>query len=90
MADSAQHDSSYIKPSKNPLAGIGYRRSRSKMPQLQHELHYGQYLEMPKGRRSIFASQEQRRHQRGVIAGIIVVAVLAIVGFLIWRGTIGS
>ena len=90
IADTTSHDSSYIKPSKNPLAGMEYRRSRSKMPQLQHELHYGQYLEMPKGRRAIFASQEERRRKRNiafVVGGIIVLAVIA---FFIWRASSGS
>lgn len=57
-------------------SGAGYRRSRSDMRQLRRDLHYGQYLEIPKGRRDIFASRERKSRIKSVLALIVVVALL--------------
>lgn len=57
-------------------SGAGYRRSRSDMKQLRRDLHYGQYLEIPKGRRDIFASRERKSRIKSVLALIVVVALL--------------
>ena len=46
---------------------------------------YGQYLEIPKGRRSIFRSQESIRKRRSVLSLIVVVLVLALVAAFIWH-----
>jgi hypothetical protein len=62
------HDSGIAIGGGGPLSGASYRRSRSEMKRLQRDLHYGQYLEIPKGRRSIFASQERARRTKSVIA----------------------
>lgn len=58
-------------------SGAGYRRSRSDMKQLRRDLHYGQYLEIPKGRRDIFASRERKSRVKSVLALIVVAALLA-------------
>ena len=53
------HDSNVTVRGRNPLSGTAYSRSRANMSQLQRDLHYGQYLEIPKGKRSIFSSRER-------------------------------
>jgi hypothetical protein len=79
------HDSSYVNHKGSPLASGAYRRSRNEMPQLQKQLHYGQYLEMPKGRRSIFASREMQRRHRGIVVAVVVLVVLVLVAIILWN-----
>ncbi len=67
------------------LSGGGYRRSRATSKQLRRDLHYGQYLEIPKGRRDIFVSRERRTRIKTAIALIAVLAVLAVVVFFLWE-----
>ena len=67
------------------LSGRSYRKSRSEMPQLRRDLHYGQYLEIPKGRRDIFASRERKMRIRSVIALIAVIVILAVIVFFVWQ-----
>ena len=67
------------------FSGRAYRRSRAQGAQLRRDLHYGQYLEIPKGRRDIFASRERRTRIRTALALFAVLAVLAIVVFLVWE-----
>ncbi len=77
------HDSN-IAISGGAFSGREYRRSRNGMDKVQSG-RYGQYLEIPKGRRSIFASRERRRRRRSLIAAFLVIAFLAIVAFIIWK-----
>lgn len=79
------HDSNIAIKGGSPLSGREYRRSRSGMPQLQRSVHYGQYLEVPKGRRAIFASQERKRRRNSLITLVVVIVVLAIVAIAVWR-----
>lgn len=72
------HDSNISVGGGGPLSGAPYRRSRSHMKRLRKDLHYGQYLEIPKGRRSIFSSQERARHTRSVITFAVVIAIIVI------------
>ncbi len=78
------HDSDYANRG-SVLSGRSYRKSRSEMPQLRRDLHYGQYLEIPKGRRDIFASRERKRRIRSVIALIAVIVILAVIVFFVWQ-----
>ena len=48
------HESDFTLGTLNPLAGRGYRRSRNDMNRISRDLHYGQYLSIPKGRRGNF------------------------------------
>ncbi len=79
------HDSGIAIGGGGPLSGASYRRSRSEMKRLQRDLHYGQYLEIPKGRRSIFASQERARRTKSVIALAVVAAILAIAAICVFQ-----
>lgn len=83
-AERYSHDSGYA-TGGNPLSGHGYRKSRSDMPQLRRDLKYGQYLEIPKGRRDIFASRERKMRIRSVIALIAVIVILAVIVFFVWQ-----
>ena len=79
------HDSNIAVGGSLPLSGQPYRRSRADMGQLQRDLHYGQYLEIPKGRRQIFASRERERQIRSRIAAVVVIVVLLLATLLILR-----
>lgn len=78
------HDSNISVGGRHRLSGTVYSRSRGSMPQLQRSLRYGQYLEIPKGRRQIFSSRERSAaiRSRAITAAIvillIVVAIVAI------------
>ena len=78
------HDSDFTTRG-SALSGRAYRRSRIEGEQLRRDLHYGQYLEIPKGRRDIFASRERKSRIKSAIALIVVIAVLAVVVFFVWE-----
>lgn len=77
------HDSNVAVGGNTPLSGLGYRRSRADMGKLQRDLHYGQYLEIPKGKRQIFSSRERERQIRSRAAMVGVVAFLIIATIII-------
>ena len=78
------HDSGFT-TGGSLLSGQGYRRSRADSKQLRRDLHYGQYLEIPKGRRDIFASRERKTRLKTFFALVLVLAVLAVVVFFVWE-----
>ncbi len=67
------------------IADRKYRRARSDISQIQKNNRYGQYLEIPKGRRSIFAKRERSRRRKSALAAIVVVGILAVVAYLVWQ-----
>ena len=71
------HDSNVTVGSRNPLSGRAYNRSRGGVAQLQRDLHYGQYLEIPKGRRDIFRRKERLHNFGAILAAIVVLAAVA-------------
>ena len=77
------HDSGYT-IGGGAFSGRGYRRSRAEGQQLRRDLHYGQYLEIPKGRRDIFVSRERKTRIKTALALMAVLAVLAIVVYFLW------
>ena len=79
------HDSNVTVGSRNPLSGRAYNRSRGGVTQLQRDLHYGQYLEIPKGRRQIFSSRERSAAVRSRAAIAIIMIVLVIIAFFAWQ-----
>ncbi len=78
------HESDYVAPG-GMISGRAYRRSRAEGAQLRRDLQYGQYLEIPKGRRDIFASRERRTRIKTAIALFVVLVVLAVVVFFVWE-----
>ena len=82
--DVIAHDSGYTAPG-GPMSGRAYRRSRAEGTQLRRNLRYGQYLEIPKGRRDIFASRERKTRIKTAIALAVVLVVLAVVVFFVWE-----
>ena len=80
--DAYTHESDFTADAGR-LSGKGYRRSRSEMKQLKRNLQYGQYLEIPKGRRDIFAKRERMTRFKSLLAAIIVLAVLAVVAYFV-------
>lgn len=83
-ATSYVHDSN-ISVGGNPISSRPYSRSRSDTGRLQRNLHYGQYLEVPKGKRQIFASRERSRQVRSRLCAVAIIAGLALVLFLVLR-----
>lgn len=78
------HDSGYTVRG-GALSGRAYKRSRAQGQQLRRDLHYGQYLEIPKGRRDIFASRERKTRIKTAVALLVLLAVLAVVVFVVWE-----
>ena len=62
-----------------------YRKARSEISQFQKNNRYGQYLEIPKGRRSIFASRERARRRNSVLALFVVVVLLVLAAMFLWN-----
>ena len=79
------HDSNVTVGSRNPLSGRAYNRSRGGVAQLQRDLHYGQYLEIPKGRRQIFSSRERHAAVRSRATIAIIMIVLVIIAVAAWQ-----
>ncbi len=75
------HDSEFAL-SGSPISGHGYRRSRHDGQQLRQDLHYGQYLEVPKGRRDIFVKRDRAGRRRTI--AVVAVLVVALVALLAW------
>ena len=76
------HDSDYATGSFAPLAEQGYRSSRSEIGRVNEDWQYGQYLSVPKGRRTIFARNKHDSRLKVlvfVLVGIVALVVLAIV-----------
>lgn len=78
------HDSGYTNPG-TPISGRSYKRSRAQGEQLRRDLHYGQYLEIPKGRRDIFASREKTARIKTAVALLVLIVVLALIVFFLWN-----
>lgn len=66
------------------FSGMPYRRARSSIDQVKSG-KYGRYLEIPKGRRSIFVSQEQQKRRRSALSLIAIIVFLAIALLIVWR-----
>jgi hypothetical protein len=73
------HDSNFSVRGATPFSGRQYRRSRSDIDKLQRDSQYGHYLQIPKGKRSIFISRASTRKRNSVIIVIVIVAVIIIV-----------
>jgi hypothetical protein len=78
------HDSNISVGGATPLSGMQYRRARSNMSRVKGS-RYGQYLEIPKGRRSIFASRERARRRNSVLALFAVIILLVLAAMVIWN-----
>ena len=80
MSETGSVDAIYVSDSdyaRKGMATSGYRRSRSGMNQLRRDLHYGQYLEIPKGRRDIFRRKERWHNFGALVAVVFVLAAVA-------------
>lgn len=88
-ASAYTHDSDFT-TGGGIASGRGYSRSRSDMRRLQKDLHYGQYLEIPKGRRDIFAKRERANRAKSLVAAVVVIALVFFVGYLVVTWLSGS
>lgn len=55
----------------------GQRRIRQG-DRLQRDSQYGQYLQVPKGKKSIFSSRQQAKQRRSAIVMVVIVVILAV------------
>ena len=81
MTETGSIDAVYVSDSDYSGKGLSdssYRRSRSGMNQLRRDLHYGQYLQVPKGKKSIFSSRQQAKQRRSAIVMVVIVVILAV------------
>lgn len=83
-SESFAHDSGYTMRG-SLVSGGSYRRSRSDADKLRRDLHYGQYLEIPKGRRDIFVKRERINRVKTFFALVAVLAILAAAVYFVWQ-----
>ena len=77
------HDSNVAVSGGAFSGGRAYRKARSNKSTMQGG-QYGQYLEVPKGRRSLFESRERARRRKSILAlGAIVLVLALIVIFIV-------
>lgn len=70
--------------SKGAYAKKGWRKPKNEIAHLRKDVHYGQYLQVPKGQRDIFVRKERRSNAGSLIAAIIVLAIIAAVVYFLW------
>ena len=70
--------------SKGSYAKKGWRKPKNEIAHLRTDVHYGQYLQVPKGQRDIFVRKERRSNAGSLIAAIIVLAIIAAVFYFLW------
>ncbi len=59
------------------------RKQLKAMPQLKHDISYGQYLHMPKSQRAIFTSQATKHRNKLIIRTVVVIALIVVIYLLI-------
>ena len=62
-----------------------YRSAQRSVPQLHKSKGFARYLEVPKGRGSLFSMEQQRRRRRSIAIVVAIVAAIALVIWLIVR-----
>lgn len=70
--------------SKGAYAKKGWRKPKNEIAHLRKDVHYGQYLQVPKGQRDIFVRKERRSNAGSLIAAIIVLTIIAAVVYFLW------
>ena len=70
--------------SKGSYAKKGWRKPKNEIAHLRKDVHYGQFLQVPKGQRDIFVRKERRSNAGSLIAAIIVLAIIATVFYFLW------
>ena len=70
--------------SKGSYAKKGWRKPKNEIAHLRKDVHYGQFLQVPKGQRDIFVRKERRSNAGSLIAAIIVLAIIAAVFYFLW------
>lgn len=79
------HDSEFtLSRAHHGHGSRSWRRSKAEIAQLKKDLHYGQYLQVPKGQRDIFVKKERRMHAGSLIAAVVVLAIIAVVAYFLW------
>lgn len=75
------HDSNVSVGGTGPFSGRMYSRSRANVGRMQRTSQYARYLEIPKGKRQIFASQERARQvrSRAWLVAIFTILLIALV-----------
>lgn len=77
-SDRYTHDSNIAVSGGAFSGGRAYRKARSNRSSMQGG-QYGQYLEVPKGRRSLFESREKARRRRSIATLAAIILALGLV-----------
>ena len=77
------HDSNVAVRGGAAFSGRPYRKARGGMGQVKGN-RYGRYLEVPKGKRSIFESPERAKRRRSIISTLAVIVFLVAVALIVW------
>ena len=80
---STLHDSGFTL-GKSGRGSRNWKKANGEIAQLRKDLHYGQYLQVPKGQRDIFAKKERRSNAWSLIAAVIVLIIVAVVIYFLW------
>lgn len=80
---STLHDSGFTL-GKSGRGSRNWKKANGEIAQLRKDLHYGQYLQVPKGQRDIFAKKERRSNAWSLIAAVIVLLIVAVVIYFLW------
>jgi len=78
------HDSN-VSVRGGAFSGRSYRRARTGMGQVKGQGNrYSQYLEIPKGRRTIFVTQQRMKRRQSLVSMIAVVTLILVAVLIIW------
>ncbi len=55
------------------------RKQKRQMPQLKHDISYGQYLHKPKNQRALFTSQATKYRNKQIARGVAFLVFLALI-----------
>ena len=77
------HDTSFTTKVPSRLTPSSYRKSRVAQDRLKKELHYGQYLSVPKGNRDLFSKSPKTSNLRAAVLVAIIAVVLLIILILV-------
>ncbi len=80
-----QHESSITIGRTNLFSrsSRAYRSAQRHVPRLRQGHSYGRYLEVPKGRVSLFSMEQQRRQRRNILMVVALIALIALIVFLV-------
>ncbi len=80
--DLSNEDAEFQQDDSTQNTGSFTRKQLKSMPQLKHDIAYGQYLHKPKSQKAIFTSQATK-HRNKVIVSVVIAIVLIVIIYLL-------